>query len=204
MISNEQKKIIYINKSEIKKSTITKQTKTMRENINSQIRSLDHKFYDLKNIFVKMGIHRDVLYYVGKELVEAYKNSKNGIFLQAKNKRMKEALICWYCQHFYDEIMDKNSPVLLRLNQAQLQYNNQFNYNKLFRNNLCMKYKIDINGEKELPKNQKHAENNYNYNNSFFSNMKINNEIDDFAFSNINDEIKGFCNDISENIFSKI
>ncbi|KAK8892499.1 hypothetical protein M9Y10_029729 [Tritrichomonas musculus] len=49
------------------------------------------------------------------DLVKEYKNIKQDIRLQTQIRRMKEALICWFCEFFYDEIVEPNSIILSKM-----------------------------------------------------------------------------------------
>ena len=71
---------------------------------------LGDKYYKTKAFFERLNIRRDNLFFLGKHLEEQFKPIKKGIHLQAQAKRMKEALYCWYAEHFYDEIFE-SSPL---------------------------------------------------------------------------------------------
>ena len=98
------------------KLSFTKQTDNLREKTNKKIRLLGKKFYDVKNLFDQHKLHRDVLYYTGKEIEKEYVTKFN---LQFQYKRNKESLICWYAENFYNEIFSPNSYIMNKLKDAQ-------------------------------------------------------------------------------------
>lgn len=189
--------IIFIRHNELKKAPITHQTQNMRDNINSRIRYLGKKFYEVKKIFEQMNIHRDILFQVGKDLEKEFQDIKVGIKLAATSRRMKEALLCWFCDYFYDEIITPNSPILIKLKAAQLQYDINVIQNKIKSSssvNTIPKTKVADTGK--LRKKQKKSEKR----NSFALQLKANEEIDNFNFSNIyNDNSDEENSSVSEN-----
>lgn len=112
----DKKKLLIVYIKDLEKITYqADQTKNIRNDTNKRIKELGNKFYAMKNLFEKMNLKRDDLFYFGKQLVDEYKGIKNGIHLQNQKKRMKDALICWYCENFFDDIFKNNSLLLQRL-----------------------------------------------------------------------------------------
>lgn len=89
----------------------SEQTNRMRSKVNKKIRLLGDKFYKTKALFERLNFNRDILYLLGKFLEEKYHDTKQGIHLQVQTKRAKEALYCWYAEHFYDELFNDNSEI---------------------------------------------------------------------------------------------
>lgn len=87
----------------------SEQTNRMRSKINKKIRLLGDKYYKTKALFERLNFNRDILFLLGKFLEEKYHDTKQGIHLQVQTKRAKEALYCWYAEHFYDELFNDNS-----------------------------------------------------------------------------------------------
>lgn len=115
---NTQKKeivILYVKNNFIQRNTISKQTNKLRDKTNEKIRILGEKYYIIKNIFDKFKFKRDDLFLIAMDLVKEYKNIKQDIRLQTQIRRMKEALICWFCEFFYDEIVEPNSIILSKM-----------------------------------------------------------------------------------------
>ena len=80
--------ILIIKESQYRKSQITAQTQSMRDDTNQTIRLLGEKYYQVKNVFDRYGFNRDILFSVGKELEMEYKNVKKDIIL--KNKKIRK------------------------------------------------------------------------------------------------------------------
>lgn len=115
---NENKKvtsIIYVKNNYLNWMPSTEQTKRIRSTINSKIRELGDKYYKTKAFLERMNFHRDDLYRLGKYLEELYKNKKKGVHLQVQTKRSKEALYCWFAEHFYNELLNMNSSFWVKL-----------------------------------------------------------------------------------------
>lgn len=171
---------IYIKDSQIR-SQITAQTQNMRDEINQKIRDFGPKYYQIKTIFDKISINRDVLFEIGKKLESEYKNIKKDILLQKKNRRMKEAIICWFVQNFYSELTESNSTILNRIIEAQQEYK-LYNMNLL---NLKIKAKqpkqklrkAQINKEISQNTSQVHFDRSSKIN---LMEMKVNTEIDNY------------------------
>ena len=58
--------ILIIKESQYRKSQITAQTQSMRDDTNQTIRLLGEKYYQVKNVFDRYGFNRDILFSVGK------------------------------------------------------------------------------------------------------------------------------------------
>lgn len=102
--------ILYLKDSHASYTPASDQTRKNRDKINNKIRELGNKYFNVKAIFDQLSLRRDHLYIKGKELVEIYKDLKPGLTIQTQSCRMKEALYCWYAEHFYQEI---HEPIFL-------------------------------------------------------------------------------------------
>lgn len=138
--NNDQISILFIKNNKMNWAPTTQQTQKIRNSTNLKIRELGEKYYIIKKILDKLNIKRDTLYFCGKELEYIFKDQKPGLHLQTQKRRMKEALISWYCEFFYNEIVQQNSKILEKLLK--------FNY-KLYDNKGNMKNDIY---KKTLPK----------------------------------------------------
>lgn len=161
---------------------ITRQTINIREKTNQRIRDLGDKYFMIKTLFDKYSLKRDAIFTIGKQLEEEFKNIKNGIHLQNQAKRMKEALYCWYAENFFEELTQPNSVLLKRIveNAKIISFMTSDPC-------LCTKNKqpkTTCSDSKKIPAKQN--------NNNNQNQMKINQEVDTFLFSNIsNDNVCG-------------
>lgn len=109
------KLILYIKNNEMNWAPISQQTKNIRKITNEKIRYLGDRYYKIKNLFDKFKFKRDDLFIIAKDFEKEYKNIKPNIHLQNQFRRMKEALVCWFCEHFFEEIVKPNSAFLIRM-----------------------------------------------------------------------------------------
>ena len=161
---------------------VSKQTQSIHENINSKIRQLGDKYYQVKHLFDQLNLRRDFLFFVGREIEEDFKNQKKGIHLQTQYRRSKEALTCWFTEFFYNELFYPDSPILNRLKESgnketskKLKKNNSDNNNSKLHNNQLLKEKKVKDAKEQLIGIS---------NSSLFSDMKFNKEIDNFQCCN--------------------
>lgn len=166
--------VIYKKDRRMNTIEITQQTKYIRETTNQKIRELGNKYYTIKNLFDKMNLKRDDLFLYGKQLVEEFKQKKKGIKLQNSKKRMKDALLCWFTENFYDEIIQPGSIILHNLAQISIHSQCSSIQQKLYSvHNLTQtmkkKQKLCKNDEPKLEKE-----------NEQLIYFKVNNEIDRF------------------------
>lgn len=183
---NKKKEItfLYVKNNQINQTSITAQTRRIRNKTNIKIRDLGNKYLVIKSLFEQLSIKRDTLYLFGKKLEEEYKETKKGIHLQNQIKRMKEALYCWYAEYFFTELCQFNSSLLKRLT---LFTNSSKVLNSLSKLQLKMIKRINrnINNMKEQ-ENEDNLQNTTD--NAVFNEIITNQEIDNFEFSNINME----------------
>lgn len=104
--------ILYLKDTHVNWSPASEQTRKIRDRINLKIKELGNKYFQVKALFDQMNLRRDHLFLKGKELVELFKDQKPGLHLQTQSRRMKEALHCWFAEHFYQEIFDQD-PIFL-------------------------------------------------------------------------------------------
>lgn len=175
--------ILIIKESQYRKSQITAQTQSMRDDTNQTIRLLGEKYYQVKNVFDRYGFNRDILFSVGKELEMEYKNVKKDIILKNKSRRMKESIICWYAQHFFNELFQSNSVILHRLNNAQTNYNLNIIEVK-YKNKQRYQEEIIMNGDNFILNSDVGQQQNKNTLDNFYKNIKTNIEIDNFDMTN--------------------
>lgn len=165
-------KIIFIKDHKVGNFQETKQTKSLRDQTNKKIRELGGKYYDVKNKLDKLKVHRDILFSLGKELESELKNENKKIHLQTQYKRMKESLIVWFTEYFYDELLMPNSPIIERLLVLE-----KLN---ILKNIQSQSVKI-----KSKPLNKDHkTKKDLGNDDSLITDIKLNVEIDDFQFSN--------------------
>ena len=93
--------IIYVKKSQTNISEPNQQTLKLRENANSKIKIFGNHFYEIKNIFDRINLRRDSLYYAGKEIEKRFSNIKKITPLQNQYKRLKDSLLVWFTENFY-------------------------------------------------------------------------------------------------------
>lgn len=169
-----QNVIIFIKNQKIKYFQETKQTKNLQDLTNQKIRELGSKYYDVKNLFDKMKIHRDILFILGKELEQQYKSVKQKIHLQTQFKRIKDALIVWFTENFYTELFMPQSMIIQRLKFLE-----NMNYIQSNQRNILSQFQIN---KKKDNKEKKEKDAKIKPD---FGNLQINTETDDFQFSNI-------------------
>ena len=107
--------ILHIQNNKTNWIPITRQTQNIREQTNIKIKELGDKYFHVKSLFEQMNFHRDNLFFFGKQIEEKMKNDKIINHLMSQNKRMKEALYCWYAENFYKEIFEPNSVFIKNL-----------------------------------------------------------------------------------------
>ena len=182
MKSNKNQLIVlYIKDKKISSMESSQQTKKIRNDTNQRIRDLGNRYFDVKNLFDKMNLKRDDLFCFGKQLVNDYKQTKEGIRLQNTKKRMKDALICWFAEHFYEDIFMQNSVLLAQL--SQLSKNPQKILLKSKSNPIKNKPPKTIEKaqkKKVIPNDDKIVDTNLD-----FHEAKTNQEIDNFELSNL-------------------
>lgn len=103
--------IIYVKKSQTNISEPNQQTLKLRENANSKIKIFGNHFYEIKNIFDRINLRRDSLYYAGKEIEKRFSNIKKITPLQNQYKRLKDSLLVWFTENFYSELINQNQLV---------------------------------------------------------------------------------------------
>lgn len=174
--------LLYIKNRKVNQVPIAEQTKRIRKKTNLKIEELGDKYLLIKDLFEKLRIKRDELYFFGKQLEMEYKEIKKGIHLQNQIKRMKEALYCWYAEYFFSEIYQFNSLLLKRLAQFT---NNPAVLHSLskYQSNMMKIQKKQI--EKQTSKVIKTQMETNEY---ILTETKANQEIDSFEYSNINME----------------
>lgn len=111
--------------NQINVSSNSEQTQRIREKINIKIKELGDKYFQVKALFDRLNLRRDHLFYKGKELEQIYKDKKKGIHLQTQCCRMKEALYCWYAEHFYKEIFEMGPYLVCFLQNETTPSDNQ-------------------------------------------------------------------------------
>lgn len=111
-LNKNNKVILFLKNDCIKRTALSNQTANMRNSINERIRNLGNKYYNMKNLLEKLNLKRDFLFLLGKRLVEEYKDIKIGINLQTQQRRMKEGLIAWFAEFFYDDIFNPDSEFI--------------------------------------------------------------------------------------------
>lgn len=182
-VSENKKVLLLLKNNKLNWANPSYQTRKMRNDINEKIRELGEKYYNVKNLFEKLNLKRDLIFEIGKELEVEYKNTKKGLHLQTQQRRMKESLFVWFTENFYSEIFSNNSTILNKLINKNPQMANikncnpQKNINSNFKNNET--FLIDSN----IIANEKQAS-------SFYKDIVINNEIDNFDYSNIENDFK--------------
>lgn len=172
--------VLYIKNKEMNWAPITKQTKSLRDKTNEKIRLLGKKYYIIKEIFDKLNFKRDDIFIIGKELEDEYKDVKQNIHLQNQTRRMKEALYCWYAEHFFNEISIPNSVFL---NNLILKSNRISKKKPISKTKTRIKEQKNAFTKQIKPPIAKEKEN-------IEPSLIINQEIDSFAFSNISKEIR--------------
>ena len=175
---NKEYSLLYIKDRQISQFPIAEQTKRLRKRNKMKILQLGDKYLLIKDLFEQLNIKKDELYLFGKQLEEEYKAIKIGIHLQQQTKRMKESLYCWYAEFFFFEICQLNSTLLQRL----VLYTNDpkvlSSYSK-YQSNMISKIQKD--GHSKKPKKRS-----FSQNPNIFTEIKANQEIDIFEYSNIN------------------
>lgn len=174
--------LLYIKNRKVNQVPIAEQTKRIRKKTNLKIEELGDKYLLIKDLFEKLRIKRDELYFFGKQLEMEYKEIKKGIHLQNQIKRMKEALYCWYAEYFFSEIYQFNSLLLKRLAQFTNNPAVLFSLSK-YQSNMMKIQKKQI--EKQTSKVIKTQMETNEY---ILPETKANQEIDSFEYSNINME----------------
>ncbi|KAK8841628.1 hypothetical protein M9Y10_027253 [Tritrichomonas musculus] len=179
---NNEITLLYIKNRKVNQVPIAEQTKRIRKKTNLKIEELGDKYLLIKDLFEKLRIKRDELYYFGKQLEMEFKEIKKGIHLQNQIKRMKEALYCWYAEHFFTEIYQFNSLLLKRM--AQFTNNPAVLYSlSKYQSNMMKIQKKQI--EKQ---SNKVIKTQMEINEFILTETKANQEIDSFEYSNINME----------------
>ncbi|KAK8839207.1 hypothetical protein M9Y10_032136 [Tritrichomonas musculus] len=161
--------------------TISQQTKNIREKTNKKIRTLGNKYYIIKNIFDRLKFKRDDLFEIAKELETEYQKTKQNIHLQNQIRRMKEAMVCWYCENFFEEIVQPNSALIRKMiemtNGSSLVKSSHSQTKTKKSKNSSTKSKSNTPTTIQISKKPKKNEKNHQNNNFDFS---INQEIDSF------------------------
>lgn len=195
MRGKNQISVILIKNAELSRVPITDQTQKIRNRTNMKIREFGNKYYQVKGILDRMNIKRDALFYIGKELEKQYKNQKKGIHIQTQCKRMKEALHCWYCEHFYKELTVPvpsfiNKLISLNINYQKSTPSKIKQNDKSINENNCYEMQDEIS-------NNTSTITNANPNLSILSDAKINQEIDCFDLANATEgNVKCYNEDI--------
>lgn len=183
MISrNKDILVLYLKNNSNNWSSVTSQTQNIRDNTNKKIRQLGNKYYIIRNLFDRLNLRRDdifffsKIYFFSKILEEEFKDLKNNIHIQNQTKRMKDAIYCWYAEFFFDELCTQNSILLKRL----------IEYCQKNKNPLLQRKQKSCPKSKQITKKQKinsQIKTN-NEKNENTDKIEINQEIDTFDFSN--------------------
>ena len=107
------------------------------------------------------------------------------ILFQNKNYRMKESIVCWYVQNFYNELLESNSTILNRIIRAQKEYQlYNINISNLkLKMNESMPIPKKIQNDAEIHIDNSKIQNDIMNKNNFFKGMIANTEIDSFDIS---------------------
>ncbi|KAK8870151.1 hypothetical protein M9Y10_008028 [Tritrichomonas musculus] len=111
--------ILYLKNNQANWCPPNKQTLHIRENANFKIRILGNKYFEIKNLFEKLNIHRDTLFNAAKEIENNYKELKKLSPLRNQSKRLKDSLIIWFTENFYEELTNKNPHIFRIIKSAQ-------------------------------------------------------------------------------------
>ncbi|KAK8900000.1 hypothetical protein M9Y10_002323 [Tritrichomonas musculus] len=178
----KEKVILYLKNNQMNWTDFTQQTIKLRDKTNEKIRLLGNRYYIIKTLFDKYNFKRDDIFLIGKELENEYKDVKENIHLQNQLRRMKEALYCWYTEHFFDELFQPNSVILKRMiairkNAPPASYKAKTKSHTTTQQKTIRK-KRKANKTNETPKTNDVPQ------------IVINQEVDSFDFSNLNSENK--------------
>lgn len=164
-IIKNNKVILLIKNNESNWNPPSTQTAHLRKVTNDKIRKLGNKYYEVKALFEKLKLNRDFIYEMGRRFVEEYKTEKKGLSLQTQQRRMKESLLVWYTENFYEEIFNPDASFIKKLINKD---DNQIKTQRL-----------------QIKTKPVHEENN---DKKFFDDILYNKEIDGFELSNLDDK----------------
>lgn len=177
--NNKCLKIIYVKNSKTNWTPATSQTRRIREKTNTKINQLGKKYYSLKALFDRLGLQRDALFLLGKQLENDYKNQKPGIILQNQCRRMKDAIYCWYTEYFFTEIFEPNSDVLKRLIATKMKGNEHISKSN---KNTSLKDFHNLKKDSSQSENKNESYSIYAHD-DVFQDIKVNQEMDSFEIS---------------------
>ena len=100
---------LVVNDTTVEIKSSKNQTELYREITNKKIRELGEKFYQTKAFLERLDLNRKNLIGFAEYLAQKYQDKLMSKKLPPQTKRMKEALYCWYVEHFYDEMLDFRS-----------------------------------------------------------------------------------------------
>ena len=198
MKNQNNKEIFILNSNLMHWAPVSQQTQNMRNKTNLKIRELGNKYYNIKYIFDQLNIGRDNLFKLAREFEEQFKTKKQNVHIPASFIRMKELIICWFAEFFYEEISQPDSQIISQfLSMAKL-HKTQSKNNKKNLSNIQPKRNKTGTKQKNLikqslsnyEKNETIYKINKNEENSKISHFKANEEIDNYIYSNQNTKLQ--------------